>query len=62
MSSNRNILKVFPLVGLYLSFLSFGTEAHMHAGLKGGFDKYAKNQGYSDFAEYLEKKNYLLRY
>ena len=51
-----NILKFSSLVGLFVIFLSYGTEAHMHAGLKGGFDKFAKNQGYSDFSEYLEKK------
>ena len=51
-----NILKFFSLIGLFLIFLSNGIEAHMHAGLKGGFDKFAKNQGYSDFSEYLEKK------
>ena len=52
-----NILKFFSLIGLFLIFLSNGIEAHMHAGLKGGFDKFAKNQGYSDFSEYLEKIN-----
>ena len=49
-----NILKFFSLIGLFLIFLSNGIEAHMHAGLKGGFDKFAKNQGYSDFSEYLD--------
>ena len=41
-----NIFKSFSLVGFFLIFLSYGTEAHMHAGLKGGFDKFTKNQGY----------------
>ena len=51
-----NIFKLLSLAGLCLIFLSYGTEAHMHAGFKGGFNKFAKNQGYSDFSEYLEKK------
>ena len=54
MSLNYEYIEIIFSYWSLSDFLDNGIEAHA-CGLR-WVDKFAKNQGYSDFSEYLEKK------